>query len=91
MSYLKTQYAPWKIDLDFDGAAMHVRPRNDHVWHPLSDACHCIPTTDVAELTDCEGRPLHLPVYFHVALDGRTVPAPRPGIPHHAPGGPACP
>lgn len=70
---LKIQRGPWKIDLDHDEQAVHVRPRGDVVWHPLDSRCHCIPTSDVAELRDCQGRPLHLPVYFHVALDGREV------------------
>lgn len=79
MSYLKVQRGPWKIDLDYLGEALHVRPRNDMVWHPLDPGCHCIPTSDVAELRDCDGDPVHLPVYFHVALDAREVPPPRPG------------
>lgn len=76
---LKTQRGPWKIDLDYAGTALHVRPRNDLAWHPLDDGCHCLPTTDTAEIRDSDGDPVHLPVFFHAALDARDVPAPRPG------------
>jgi hypothetical protein len=77
--YLKEQRGPWKVDLGFHGEALHVRPRNDAVWHPLADTCHCLPTSDVAELRDSDGDPVHLPVYFHVALDARDVRPPEIG------------
>ncbi len=79
MTALKTQRGPWKIDLDFAGEALHVRPRADRVWHLLDAGCHCIPTSDVCELRDSDGDPVHLPVYFHAALDARDVAPPRPG------------
>ncbi len=80
MSYLKEQRGPWKVDLDYAGEALHVRPRNDVQWHHLGPACHCIPTSDVTEVRDCDGAPVHLPVYFHVALDGREVRPPPVGV-----------
>jgi hypothetical protein len=84
--YLKEQRGPWKIDLDFAGEALHVRPRNDRAWHVLAEECPCRPSSDVAELKDSDGDPVHLPVYFHAALDGRTVPPPRPGTYGHLAG-----
>lgn len=76
---LNTQRGPWKIDYDMAEEALHVRPRADAMWHPLEAACRCLPASEVAEVRDGYGTPVHLPVYFHVAQDGRTVPAPRPG------------
>lgn len=81
---LKIQRGHWKIDLDFTGDTLHVRPRADVVWHPLSELCPCRPSEDVAEMRDEDGDPLHLPVFFHAALDGREVPPPRPGPPGSA-------
>jgi hypothetical protein len=78
---LKIQRGPWKVDLAFDGTALHVRPRADARWHPLAEDCHCIPTQNTAEVHDSDGDPVTLPVYFHTALDGREEPAPRPGCP----------
>lgn len=80
MSTLKVQRGPWKLDLDYRGEALHVRPRNDARWHPIAEDCHCIPTTDVVEMRDCEGLPVHMPVYFHTALDGREVAPPPLGV-----------
>ncbi len=79
MSYLKVQRGPWKVDLDFDGEALHVRPRDDRVWHPLDAGCHCLPPGEVAELRDSDGDPVHLPVFLHVALDAREVRPPEIG------------
>lgn len=79
MPYLKEQRGPWKIDLDFPGEVLHVRPRDDAVWHALAEDCHCLPSGDVCELRDEDGDPVHLQVFFHVALDGRAVPPPEVG------------
>lgn len=76
---LKIQRGPWKVDYEFDLAALHVRPRDDTRWHILSEDCHCIPDVDSCTLYDDDGDRVITPVYLHLALDGRTVRAPRPG------------
>ncbi len=73
---LKKQRGPWKIDAEFTGEALHVRPRGDVAWHPLDSSCHCLPAADTCQLHDADGNPVHLPIYFHAALDGRDVPPP---------------
>lgn len=75
---LKQQRGPWKIEFEFDGSALHVRPRDDARWHYLDAGCHCIPTVDTVTLADEDGDRVATTVYIHVALDGRTVAAPRP-------------
>lgn len=74
---LKVQRGPWKIDTSFDMSELHVRPRADVVWHPLSVDCPCRPTQDTADVRDEDGDRMSVPVYLHAALDGRTVPPPE--------------
>ncbi len=79
----------WKCDYGTDGASIHIRPRNDLIWHPATEDCPCGPT------------PTHLhidsPVQWlvaHHALDNRES-AP-PGLyepaadPTDPPGGDGC-
>lgn len=65
------QRGPWKIDLSFDRTEIHVRPRGDLAWHPLSAQCPCRPAEDTTRLHDVDGHPVTLPVFLHTALDGR--------------------
>jgi hypothetical protein len=75
---LKQQRGPWKVDLSFDAAELHVRPRADLVWHPLTVACPCRPAESTADIRDgmgdAVGDVVSLPVFVHVALDGRPAP-----------------
>ena len=68
---LKVQRGPWKIDPSFDHSELHVRPRGDVVWHPLSVDCPCRPTQDSTEVRDEDGDRMTVPVFLHVAMDGR--------------------
>lgn len=70
----------WRCDYNPAYTEVHLRPRNDLIWHPLDDDCACGPTTSYVVL-DGPG-----PRWFvvHHALDGRPV-AP-PGTYEPAPG-----
>ncbi len=59
----------WKCDYDLTGTAVHIRPRNDHIWHPADDDCPCGPTSEYLDLDpDIATRW----VVVHHALDGRS-------------------
>lgn len=58
----------WKLDHDIAGKDMHLRPRNDHIWHRLEPECVCGPFP--RPLNDDDGV-LLLWVYEHHPLDGR--------------------
>jgi hypothetical protein len=57
----------WKIDYTFDDTEVHVRPRNDHVFHTLSDDCVCGPETMPKLPGDLRWLIVHHP------LDGRQA------------------
>lgn len=58
----------WKCDYDLGRTAVHIRPRNDLMWHTLDDECPCGPTSTYLDLdTDITTRWLTV----HHALDGR--------------------
>lgn len=64
---LNNQLGRWKIDTDFAGDVIHIRPRADLWWHPLDTGCWCGPDERAAETSD-GGVVL---TYVHNAADGR--------------------
>lgn len=62
-----SQTRDWKLDYAPDGRTVHIRPRNDRVWHDLDDDCVCGPQ-QIAP-TDDNGLPAWIAV--HQPLDGR--------------------
>lgn len=57
----------FKCDYSLDGTAVHIRPRNDHIWHELDDDCPCGPTSQAPGLDG----PVRW-IVIHHALDGRA-------------------
>lgn len=56
----------WKCDYSIDATAVHIRPRNDLMWHDLDDDCPCGPQSQYLDVgTDCRW------LILHHALDGR--------------------
>lgn len=66
---LNCQRGPWKVDLDFAGTTIHIRPRADLWWHPLDPGCWCTP---VEETAPPDGGIVI--AYLHNAADGRLQP-----------------
>jgi hypothetical protein len=62
----------WKSCWSIDGREVHVRPRNDHIWHPLTDDCVCGPSTEPIYPDDDSAEILAWLV-THQALDGREA------------------
>jgi hypothetical protein len=60
----------WKLDPDLDGIDLHVRPRDDVIWHPLDPDCVCGPRATEARHTTT-GR--ETTMYVHHSLDGREL------------------
>lgn len=64
---LNNQRGRWKIEPDFEGDNIHIRPRADLWWHDLDTGCWCEPTEEAAQTSDgCI-----VLVYVHRAADGR--------------------
>jgi hypothetical protein len=72
---LNQQRGPWKVDTSLAGDEIHVRPRNDLMWHPLDPRCACGPQEQTVPLSG-GSEPAEAAVYLHAALDGREVPPP---------------
>ncbi len=59
----------WRCDLALhDPCEVHIRPRNDLIWHELTDDCVCGP--EALQPSDDECGPVRW-LYLHNALDGR--------------------
>lgn len=56
----------WKCDYSLDQTEVHVRPRNDHIWHQADEDCPCGPTYTYVDLD----TPIRW-IAIHHALDGR--------------------
>lgn len=57
----------WKLCVSFDGTELHLRPRDDLMYHPLDSACFCGPQTQPVERIDG----VELTAVIHHSLDGR--------------------
>jgi hypothetical protein len=53
--------------VSFDGSELHVRPRDDVMFHPLARDCFCGPDTAPVERFDG----IELVAVIHHSLDGR--------------------
>lgn len=76
----------WKCEYNATGTEIHVRPRNDLMWHHDTSDCPCGPAvTHLDDLPDSDARRLAI----HHALDGRArpdggfTPDPLPTDCHH--------
>jgi hypothetical protein len=56
----------WKCEYNLAGTEVHVRPRNDLIWHPATTECPCGPSQHYVDM-DGDVRW----IVIHHALDGR--------------------
>jgi hypothetical protein len=64
----------FKCDYSPDGTAVHIRPRNDLIWHTADDDCPCGPDSTNIDLSDDGPYAYARWIVVHHALDGRGRP-----------------
>lgn len=72
----------WKCEYSLDRRGVHIRPRNDLIWHDLDEDCPCGP---VQSLIPIDGTDVDWVVVHH-PLDRRARPT-GPLVPVDAPAG----
>lgn len=60
----------WRVEFDPQGETVHARPRNDLIWHPLTEDCVCGPAMEVCYRI-VDDAPV--PLLMHHSLDGREA------------------
>lgn len=60
----------WRCDVSIGGTDVHLRPRNDHIWHSLDDDCPCGPEAILG--VDLATAVPSVWIYIHHALDNRA-------------------
>lgn len=69
----------WKCDYNLDTTAVHIRPRNDHIWHTLDDECPCGPQPQYIDTdTACRWLVIHHALDQRQLQPGGYTPAPGP-------------
>lgn len=81
----------WKCDYNPTATEVHIRPRNDHIWHSADDDCPCGPTSNYLDIdSPCRWLIVHHALDRRPGSQTKLIPTPAPTAGYDGDDGPCA-